>query len=75
MSDRILVTGGAGFVGSSLVRRLLEDGCEVSVVDNHLSGPPENLASVRDSIRFVSFDESDRISPRFAIRSDSSKET
>lgn len=59
MSDRILVTGGAGFVGSSLVRRLLEDGCEVSVVDNHLSGPLENLASVRDSIRFVEGDVND----------------
>jgi UDP-glucose 4-epimerase len=40
---RILVTGGAGFVGSHVVDRLLADGHEVSVVDNLATGQRENV--------------------------------
>lgn len=41
---RVLVTGGAGFVGSHLCDRLLQDGCEVLCVDNFYSGSRENIA-------------------------------
>lgn len=50
---RVLVTGGAGFIGSHLVDALVARGDEVVVVDNLFSGREENLAHVRDRIRFV----------------------
>ncbi|OGZ18351.1 MAG: hypothetical protein A2V72_01090 [Candidatus Nealsonbacteria bacterium RBG_13_37_56] len=40
---KILITGGAGFIGSNLVDRLIKDGHEVSVIDNLSTGKRENL--------------------------------
>ena len=42
---RVLVTGGAGFIGTHLCRRLLADGHAVSVVDNESTGKRSNLPS------------------------------
>lgn len=42
--ERVLVTGGAGFVGSHLVDRLIDEGAEVTVFDNFSTGREENLA-------------------------------
>ncbi|GIH96131.1 NAD-dependent epimerase/dehydratase family protein [Planobispora siamensis] len=50
---RVLVTGGAGFIGSNLVDRLLEDGHEVAVVDDLSSGDRANLARAGESPRFT----------------------
>ena len=43
MSERALVTGGFGFVGSQLCRTLVERGTEVAVLDDLSVGSPENL--------------------------------
>jgi len=45
---KILVTGGAGFIGSHLVDRLAAEGHQIRVIDNLSSGRPENLAHRRD---------------------------
>jgi nucleoside-diphosphate-sugar epimerase len=44
--DKVLVTGGAGFIGSHLARRLAEDGAVVTVLDNLSSGSIQNLEGV-----------------------------
>lgn len=51
-----MVAGGAGFVGSAIVRELLDDGAKVVVYDNFLHGTLANLSEVRDRIKIVSGD-------------------
>ncbi|MBW8854895.1 MAG: NAD-dependent epimerase/dehydratase family protein, partial [Bradyrhizobium sp.] len=48
---KCIVTGGAGFIGSHLVDRLIDDGHEVIALDNFVIGRPENLSSHADSSR------------------------
>lgn len=48
MTNHSLVTGGAGFIGSHLVERLLQDGHRVTVVDSFATGRRENLAACAD---------------------------
>jgi UDP-glucuronate decarboxylase len=49
---RILVTGGAGFLGSHLCERLLRSGCEVVCVDNFFSSTKRNIAHLLDNKNF-----------------------
>ena len=46
-SVRVLVTGGAGFIGSALVDRLLAEGCDVDAIDDLSTGDLSNLADAR----------------------------
>ncbi|MCK5445072.1 MAG: NAD-dependent epimerase/dehydratase family protein, partial [Rhodospirillaceae bacterium] len=49
---RVLVTGGAGFLGSHLCERLLADGNDVICVDNFFTGPRENIIGLMDDPHF-----------------------
>jgi UDP-glucose 4-epimerase len=53
VSRRVLVTGGGGFIGSNLARRLLEQGDDVRVLDNFSTGNRRNLADVVEELEVV----------------------
>jgi dTDP-glucose 4,6-dehydratase len=52
MFRRVLVTGGAGFIGSHMCRRLLDEGCEVIAFDNLLTGRMDNIQELLGHPRF-----------------------
>ena len=52
MNKKILITGGAGFIGSHLTKRLLEQGHEVLCVDNFFTGNKDNILPFLDNPRF-----------------------
>jgi nucleoside-diphosphate-sugar epimerase len=54
--ENVLVTGGAGFIGSALVRELLKDGANVIVYDNFLYGDKSNLMEIEDRIQIINGD-------------------
>jgi len=68
MAQRILVTGGAGFIGSFLVRELVSQGFEVRVLGNLSTGSLSNLKEVLDSIEFIKGDIRDEITVEKAVR-------
>ena len=49
---RVLVTGGAGFIGSHLCERLIADGCDVLCVDNFFTGTKDNIAHLMGKPHF-----------------------
>lgn len=61
-NSRILVTGGAGFIGSSLVDRLIREGHDVIVLDNFFAGATGNLEErlSNNSLRLVKGDIRDQ---------------
>ncbi|OGI16931.1 MAG: NAD-dependent dehydratase [Candidatus Melainabacteria bacterium RIFOXYA12_FULL_32_12] len=66
---KIIVTGGAGFIGSHLVDLLLDEGHDVTVLDNFSTGRPQNLLHHKDNpnLRLIEADivEYDKIAPYF----------
>ena len=53
---KILVTGGAGFIGSHIAEYLVQRGDDITVLDNLNTGSKENLAKINDKINFVNGD-------------------
>jgi nucleoside-diphosphate-sugar epimerase len=68
MTRRVLVTGGSGFIGSALVKRLLRDGISVRVLDDNSRGAPRRLAEVTDDIEFIAGDIRDASAVADAVR-------
>jgi len=62
------VTGGAGFVGSNLVKLLVEEGHKIIVIDNLHKGKKDNLASVINKIEFQKIDIRDYESMRKVLK-------
>ena len=66
---RVLITGGAGFIGSHITLKLLEKGCEITVLDNlseqiHGSAPERTsplYCSIKDHVRFIKGDVCDKV--------------
>ncbi len=57
--DKFLVTGGAGFIGSNICKKLVTQDCFVRVVDNLLTGKKRNLSAIFDKIEFIEADMGD----------------
>ena len=66
--QNVLVTGGAGFIGSHITETLLQRGCAVTVFDNLSSGHLENLAGLRKKISFIEGDIQDQAAVAEASR-------
>ena len=62
------VTGGAGFVGSNLVKLLVKEGHKITLIDNLHKGKKENLASVINKIKFQKIDIQDYESMRKILK-------
>ena len=65
--SHVLVTGGAGFIGSHLVEALLQRGHAVRVLDNFSTGDLANLSAIRDDIEIVDGDVTDPEAVRAAV--------
>lgn len=66
--DKFLVTGGAGFIGSNICKKLVSEGCFVRVIDNLLTGKKSNLADIIDKIEFIEADMGDEQSAVSAMK-------
>ena len=66
--EKFLVTGGAGFIGSNICRKLVSQGCFVRVIDNLLTGKKSNLADIIDKIEFIQADMGDEQKARSAMK-------
>lgn len=55
---KVLITGGAGFIGSHLAERFLNDGCKVVIMDNISTGSLQNIRHIQSSPHFSLFTDS-----------------
>ncbi|MDJ0630802.1 MAG: SDR family NAD(P)-dependent oxidoreductase [Rhodobacter sp.] len=68
MSRRAVVTGGAGFIGAYLVKRLVRDGWSVGVVDTMVRGSQSRLSDVEDEIELFTADVRDEAAMTAAVK-------
>ena len=66
--SRILVTGGSGFIGSGLVKALVQAGHQVRVLDDNSRGSPRRLGEVAKDIEFIAGDIRDATSVENAVQ-------
>ena len=58
-TTKVLITGGAGFIGSNLADELLRQGAKVSIIDNLVTGFRENLEEIKGDFEFIEGDIND----------------
>ncbi|MHC4543240.1 MAG: SDR family oxidoreductase [Planctomycetota bacterium] len=66
--EKWLVTGGAGFIGSNICKKLVSQDCYVRIVDNLLTGKKSNLKDFIDKIEFIEADMGDEEVARTAMK-------
>ncbi|MDH4238368.1 MAG: SDR family oxidoreductase [Phycisphaerae bacterium] len=66
--EKFLITGGAGFIGSNICKKLVSQGCFVRIVDNLLTGKKSNLKDFIDKIEFIEADMGDEEIARKAMK-------
>lgn len=67
LTSRVLVTGGAGFIGSNLAGELIRQGAKVAIIDNLVTGFEENLNEIEGDFGFIKGDINDDASLSKAI--------
>lgn len=67
ITTKVLVTGGAGFIGSNLADKLIEEGAKVTIIDNFATGFQENLEEIKGDFEFIKGDLNDNSALNKAI--------
>ncbi len=67
-TTRVLVTGGAGFIGSNLADELIRQGAKVTIIDNFATGNRDNLDEISGTFDFIEGDLNDDESLRQSLR-------
>ncbi|HEX6278885.1 MAG TPA: SDR family oxidoreductase [Pyrinomonadaceae bacterium] len=67
LATRVLVTGGAGFIGSNLADELIRQGAKVRIVDNFITGFRQNLEEIQGDFDFTEADVADEVAMRKAV--------
>ncbi|HRH41904.1 MAG TPA: SDR family oxidoreductase [Pyrinomonadaceae bacterium] len=67
LTTNVLVTGGAGFIGSNLADELIQQGAKVKIIDNLSTGFRENLEEIKGDFDFIEGDLNDDVSLKKAL--------
>ena len=66
-TSKVLITGGAGFIGSNLADGLIQQGARVGIIDNFMTGFRENLSEIRGDFDFIEGDINDDAAVKKAV--------